>query len=878
MTQKIKSILTSMLRSSGVTFNIDRFREAIGSWQREESPTVQEITYVKNPNRPYDIVPVNEANSFIVPTTGNTSIPFIEQIYRKQTYRVERLDKNYPAPGSLIPFDYRFVNFAMEGDIRSTTGDPQVYSNDSTSVQGLSLSNVEFVYKSENIKYEDRAFSVVGQEKSLPNYYDITLWNRNLSPNNDISSFLEDSIQKYNIDPLKGASKTNIIIPCDNMSLINEGNSYINEQKQNIFSSHEILDGVATRQNTFSQIPYYTRITLSSDTQNTNPSIGTSGVKENKKFIRNNIMFFPKETITPLDTPDEKPYDNNYDLSGLLTRWHLQNKNIINVEQGLTYKIGSNSILENNFYTYDLIDWINIYAPSVVSVFPPNMSFIGTEETACSRMLQPTQTKMVLVQHALKKILNAFSRTDVINEDGTYQNFLPQLYSAREMIECGGMGVNETLFYKIEKFIGGSTSIAPTQTIVIPHSDLGTEYIDTQVFYDSLYTYRISEIKAVMYCEYEYKLNQAQQGLNSQPQISSDDFYFVDIHQYPRIKIVEIPILVKSGRILSNPPNVPMIKVVPIRKNKNKFRIMFQNSYGSSMGDTNRNLLNSNIISYNELLTRPTSTPPMVLLDDKVSIRSFHVFYTTEDKVTKFITHQDLINNQLTSVDTLGVDSATVKMTIVPNKKYYFSFVALNRLDLASPGTEIYEFKIVSDSGLFYLDFKLYKDELDKEIYKDSKSARKVISISPNGIQGLIDYLKPSPGEELDENVFGSASISRGKPVSFGDPLEDKLFPEAGIGDGKVLGKKIKVRIKSKHTNQTFDVNLHFKHERIESTFDKSRQTTTLLQEPVENPNTGTNEIEMINNGYISLSNGFRIYACGREESQLVEFKYPEIE
>ena len=870
MTQKIKAVLANMLRSSGNTTNIDRFRESIGSWQKVDNVSTQQITYVKNDNKPYNISaldPSFQINYFVVPTTGNMAIPFIEQIYRKQTYRIERLDGSYPAPESLIPFGYRFTNFAMEDSVRSVPGlDPMVSIKQSDVQPGISSTRIDFIYKTENIQYEDLASTNVSQEKSLPNYYDITLWNRDISPNNDLYSFLRDSLTKYSADPLKGASKTNIVIPCDNMSLINEGNSYITEEKPNIFSSHEVLDGVATRENTFSQIPYYVDIRVSEDTQNSNPSIGTSGQKENKKFIRNNIMFFPKETITSLDLQDEKTYDNNYDLSALLSRWHLQNKNIINLKDNITYKFDTLPVTTSEFYTYDLITWLNQYAPSVVGLLPPNMSFIGIEETACSRMIQPTQTKMVLVQYALKKILNAFSRIDVENEEGTYQNFLPQLYSAKEMIECGGLGSSETLFYKIEKFIGQGTNTTPIQTIIIPHSDFGTRYIDTQVSYDYLYTYRVSEVKAVMYCEYEYRLSESSRTMN-------DDMYLVDIYQYPRIKIIEIPISTRSGRILANPPNIPQIKVLPTRKSKDKFRILFQNVYGSSMGDTNKILLANNQTSCLELLNRETSQRPMILLDDKVGIHRFHIFYTTEDDVSKAVTHQDLLNKQLYSVSTNEADSATIKMSLRPNKKYYLSFVSLNRLGLASPGTEIYEFKLVSDSGLTYLDFKPYVYDMDKEIYKDSKTAQKLISISPSGLQGLLDFIAPEPGEVT---IDSKTPNSKGKPVSFGNQLEDKLFAKAGIGEGKVLGKKIKVRIKSKHTNQTFDINLHFKHERVESTFDKTRQSTTLLEEPIENPNTGTDEITMLNNGYISLSNGITGYACGRDSYNFTDFYYPE--
>ena len=71
------------------------------------------------------------------------------------------------------------------------------------------------------------------------------------------------------------------------------------------------------------------------------------------------------------------------------------------------------------------------------------------------------------------------------------------------------------------------------------------------------------------------------------------------------------------------------------------------------------------------------------------------------------------------------------------------------------------------------------------------------------------------------------------------------------------------------------DINLHFKHERVESTFDKTGVSTGLAVEPTENPNSGASEFDLLSSTPIPLALA-PLPICTPTNYNFVVFEYPE--
>jgi len=98
-------------------------------------------------------------------------------------------------------------------------------------------------------------------------------------------------------------------------------------------------------------------------------------------------------------------------------------------------------------------------------------------------------------------------------------NYFGRLY--KESFEEGKSSHNETVMYRVAKYVGTNTDVAPVQNIWIPAQGAGTspasqiKYIDSQVKYGQEYTYEISAFKYVFGLKYKYE-----QSEGGEPKIS----------------------------------------------------------------------------------------------------------------------------------------------------------------------------------------------------------------------------------------------------------------------------------------------------------------------------------------------------------------------
>ena len=387
----------------------------------------------------------------------------------------------------------------------------------------------------------------------------------------------------------------------------------------------------------------------------------------------------------------------------------------------------------------------------------------------------------------------------------------------------------EDIFYRIEKIRiqdgWNGTSQIPTQNIFIPNtSDLDiVKYVDTQVKYGNTehYKYNVYAERLVFGSRYKYhwanEFNEPHPaGYNnfSGDEIYLDgasgdsladafdadpDDYLVDgltiqyndpgleqspfettialrVDIVPSIKIIEDKIFSTPDIIiLDNPPPPPEVNIVPYRAVNNQIKIMLD-------GVINRFrakpivIMDTDIAAFDKIkkaqLVIDGSGNP--LEDGKVQfgsddpVQGFQIFRTTvrPGRYTDFELHQ-----QIDSQD-LGV----YEEFILPNKKYYYIFRALDSRGHFSNPTEVYEVELIDEKGAV-------------------KPIIRTIEIKPKELKTMT--------KECQKHIYLKPSL---KQLYFSDELED-----GGVFSDSSKKKRYKMRITSKGSGKKIDINFSLK-------------------------------------------------------------------
>jgi hypothetical protein len=822
-----------------------KFEMIIGKETTQDLNAEKAIVFNKSKSKKFNIIEekISQPHTIRVPYLDPGKLNFLESIYRESHYIVENLFDDGSTLDNYIQYNTRKSYFHTSFD--QTINYLELYRNYSTQQPTTTgdETHVKFYYHKENEEYHKEAMDV-NSEIVLPNYYnDIAI------PYSTGEFFLERPEEYVKISKeqnklnknLKTKNKILILPPenfNDNKISFEKCNEFINESiKTNWFKSHTPV--IADEVNAFQEIPYFTKVSI-----NRERSV-TSG-----EFVVNNLMFFDKNKFKN---------SGNFDLSTLLMRWHGTQKAKINKNYGFVMTNLFNGLEQRdktNLYSYELIEWLLKYAPAIVKDYGPDLSEIGPE-TQSSKLSKVTQTRLMGLLASIMKLTDAFSGVESMGSDsvkGLFKSIYKFLPDVRNVFNTGTPLVSETIFYRIDKFAEDSNDKNPIQTIMIPNisspeilenGDVKMDYkknpilnyIDTQVMYGKKYRYSISEVKAIMGFEYEFvKPNNQNIDANRERLV---------VRQYPRIRIVEVPVYSQIGRIVACPPLPPEFEIMPIRRVPNKFRLFLKSTYGTRMMRPipidSKALQDFDDIQNNEFMK--TKGLGIVKFEDTSVIKEFRIFSSFEKPTAASSNNYDLaareavdlganygllLGRLYATVPVLDGDSTAVDIVLEPNRKYYMTFVSVSSYDLRSNPTPIYEFEMINDAGLSYLKVAPFVPETDEIYYKDKKKIHRIIEIKPSVGQREISY-KDLPGmlgvgRDLDPFNGNPLAEMRGNvknlPVFLGTTA-DKLFPGSNPDStGAKSGKKFKFRLSSVKSNKIIDLNVTFKHERVRSEFD----------------------------------------------------------
>ena len=380
---------------------------------------------------------------------------------------------------------------------------------------------------------------------------------------------------------------------------------------------------------------------------------------------------------------------------------------------------------------------------------------------------------------------------------------------------------HEDIFYRIEKIRtlesppAGAPASEVVQNIFIPNtSDLNiVKYVDTQLKYGNTanYKYNVYAERIVFGARYKYRWATAENvphpdtyqnfftaggmspGELLQAMEADNNNYIVDgmIIQYPgledkfdvttavrvdlqpSIKIIEDKIFSTPDIfIMDSPPPPPDVNIVPYRAINNQIKIMLDGVINRFRAKPVVILETDNAefdrIKRAQLVVDGTGNP---LEDGKIEFGSddpvtgFQIF-RTETKPTRYTDFE--LYHQL--------DSSVFEEFILPNRKYYYIFRAVDARGHFSNPTEAYEVELIDEKGAV-------------------KPIIRTIEIKPKELKTMV--------KECQKYIYLKPAL---KQLYFSDDLGSN-----GIFSDSTTKKRYKMRVTSKGSGKKIDINFSLK-------------------------------------------------------------------
>jgi hypothetical protein len=328
----------------------------------------------------------------------------------------------------------------------------------------------------------------------------------------------------------------------------------------------------------------------------------------------------------------------------------------------------------------------------------------------------------------------------------------------------------EYIIYKIQKF--KDTDSSPTQTFWMYEEEL-KEYIDYQIKLDSTYRYLFSAYTIVY-------------GTSTSIEKITEENDLQIKAGFVRLPSYRMAILDFDDISLKVAPKIPMPPFVAFQNESNSenYIKIYLDLKNFSMKEKFINITNAD-----------TSLMSGVVLDDEG--RTDFEYTTEEGKFEVFrLSEKPKSYINFENAKTLDVTnkyrstSVVFKDNLMPNKKYYYMFRAVNIIGMPSNPTPVYEVEMVKDASKSKIIVKTVDLEI-KEV-KTDKTFKSLLQITPAFQQDIFN----------DQTDFISELPSFQKRIN-----EIPL----GTATDKIWGKKFKIRVKSKDSGKIIDLNVKFK-------------------------------------------------------------------
>lgn len=327
----------------------------------------------------------------------------------------------------------------------------------------------------------------------------------------------------------------------------------------------------------------------------------------------------------------------------------------------------------------------------------------------------------------------------------------------------------EFIIYKVEKFLDTDTS--SIQSFWMFEKDV-KEFIDYQIKRGKKYRYEIKAFAII------YGTSTIVSNVNSEKEnLITFEFTRAESYKMAMIDFETVTIKVTPKVLLP-----PFVKFINESNSKNELKIYLDLQRGT-MKDEFVQVTNEdrNLISDIEIDN-----------ENKINFE-----YSTQDGKFEVFRLETIPDNYRSFEDSKILDarnkhsstSVVFKDYVIPNKKYYYMFRAVNFTGVSSNPTVVYEVELVQDASKSQTKVNVINFS-DNESYHD-KNFKNLIQITPSFHQEVFN--------DQDEYVQ-QLSTFRKKINSL----------TLGTAGDKVWGKKFKIRIKSKDTGKCVDLNVKF--------------------------------------------------------------------
>ena len=449
-----------------------------------------------------------------------------------------------------------------------------------------------------------------------------------------------------------------------------------------------------------------------------------------------------------------------------------------------------------NLATFDLLKWWEEHSGQkhdAASALSSMAMIIGQDQQAQDHH---SKVRNAYIQQVLDTVFQSKFRKFIKNYTRSYRSIMN-----------GDLSYSETLMYKVQKFLGNPRG-QPIQTFYTCNSNKidVLEFLDTQVKYDTEYTYVVTAYQMVLGTEYEYKnVSTGIQSVQTQNALDPVTQYFASatVVSRPSLKIVEVPIYAEKERIVDSPPVTPDIDIIPYRAVSDKLLFNFMGNVGQY--DLQPVYFNEEERVHYEKIRRAQKLLPGEPIrfssDDPAAV--FEVFRITK----KPKSYMDFKNSKRVSVQTdISKETAQKAATasylerLAPNTKYYYIFRSIDIHGHISYPSAVYEVELVNDAGAVFP--RIAVVDFEPEVRSmPAKPAKKYIHIIPSIAQALVNPEKSGLANEYGEPI-DSALLSNGQI-------------QLGFQDSPIWGKKFKVRVTSRQTGRKIDLNLRFDQKHV---------------------------------------------------------------
>lgn len=336
-----------------------------------------------------------------------------------------------------------------------------------------------------------------------------------------------------------------------------------------------------------------------------------------------------------------------------------------------------------------------------------------------------------------------------------------QIYNSEECAK-------EFIIYKIQKFV--DTDTLPIQTFWMFEEEW-KEYMDYQIKLDKTYRYEL-QVYSIIYGS----LTRVDNIREEQDSIKVD---FISSPSY-KMAIVDFEtVSIKVSPKIPLPPHVQFLN----ESNAGNYIKIYLDLNNDSRKETFVQVTEQDSPAMENI---PTDVDGKIDFEYSIEDGKFEVFRLDEMPMS----YRDFENAKTLDVRNKRSSTSIVfKENLLPNKKYYYMFRAINAIGTPSNPTPVYEVELIKDSSRSKIMSRVVTLEKE-EVFLD-KTLKNLLQIKPAFQQKVLD----------DQTDFIQGLSTFKKKIN-DIPL--------GTATDKVWGKKFKIRVKSKDTGKIVDLNVKF--------------------------------------------------------------------